>query len=539
LIDPLKSLAMELNMGSDRSGETRSLWMETAEARTFPTLAADASADVCVVGGGIAGVMAAYVLAKAGRSVILLDAGVIGGGETGRTTAHLASAQDDRFVALERMHGTEGARLAAESHAAAVDLFERVCAEEGIECDFTRLDGYLFAQTGGDAERLRPEQEAAARAAQPVEWVDHPPFDPFGTGPCLRFPRQGRFHPLKFLHGVTGAVTRLGGVIHEHARVESVEGGDTTVVRTTTGLSVRADATIVATNSPISDRVRLHTRQAPYRTYVVAARVPRGSVPDALYWDDGDPYLYVRRQPAGDDVHDYVIVGGEDHKTGQKDDGELRLERLEAWTRERFPATIDVPFRWSGQVFEPNDGLAFTGAHPGSGMRNVWLHTGDSGQGMTHGGIAGMLLGDLVHGRENRWSEIYDPGRTTLRAAKEFARENLNVALQYSAYVLPGEVGEVDEIARGEGRIVRRGHRLLAVYRDDEDRVHARSAICTHMGCVVDWNGLERTWDCPCHGSRFATDGSVITGPAVSPLGEAEIEEEAGTGAGRGSRSGQ
>jgi glycine/D-amino acid oxidase-like deaminating enzyme/nitrite reductase/ring-hydroxylating ferredoxin subunit len=527
-------------MGTERSGDTRSAWMPALEAggevasemrAARGALDEDAVVDVCVVGAGIAGLMCAWQLVQEERSVLVLDTSVVGGGETGRTTAHLASAQDDRFVVLERLHGEDGARRAAASHAAAIDLFERICREQRIDCDFARVDGYLFAREGGDPAGLERELDAARRAGLDAVLDRQPPYDPFRSGAAIRFARQARFHPLRFLGGVARAFEAAGGRICEHTKVVEVEGGENVVVRTAGGQTVRAASCIVATNSPISDRVVTHVKEAPYRTYVVALRVPPGSVPDALYWDDGDPYLYVRLQPGSD--HDLLIVGGEDHKTGQRDDGEARFARLERWTRERFPMATTLEHRWSGQVFEPHDGVALTGAHPGRGMDNVWLHTGDSGQGITHGGIAGLLLTDLIVGRSNDWAQLYDPGRITLRAGREFARENLNVAAQYAAYVLPGEVAGVDEVPAGEGRIVRRGAKLIAAYRAPDGTLTERSAVCTHMGCAVDWNSVERTWDCPCHGSRFAVDGSVVTGPAVAPLAgldepARQSEEEAG-----------
>jgi Rieske Fe-S protein len=238
-------------------------------------------------------------------------------------------------------------------------------------------------------------------------------------------------------------------------------------------------------------------------------------VPDALYWEDADPYIYIRLQPSGD--HDMLIVGGADYKTGQREDDEERLDELATWTRERFPMVHSVDYRWSGQVLEPADGLAFIGPNP-DGAENVFIATGDSGHGMTHGTIAGMLLTDLILGRENEWSRLYDPHRVSLRAAGELARENLNVAAQYSAWVLPGDVASADDVRPGEGAVVRRGTRHIAVYRDEAGSITERSAVCTHLKCIVNWNRLEKSWDCPCHGSRFTPTGEVLNGPAMAPL---------------------
>jgi nitrite reductase/ring-hydroxylating ferredoxin subunit len=266
--------------------------------------------------------------------------------------------------------------------------------------------------------------------------------------------------------------------------------------------------------------VAIHTKQAPYRSYVIGARVGRGSVPHVLLWDTPDPYHYVRVQRAQAGARfDYLIVGGEDHKTGQDDQGAaVRFGRLEAWTRRRFPQMAGVEFRWSGQVMEPVDGMAFIGRNPGD-RANVLIATGDSGNGMTHGTIAGILLTDLIAGRDNEWATLYDPARLRVGAVGEFAHENLNVAAQYAAHVTGGEVSSVEDIVAGSGAVLRRGVRKVAVYRDDEGTLHERSAVCTHLGCVVRWNDLEKSWDCPCHGSRFdPTDGHVLNGPASSAL---------------------
>jgi glycine/D-amino acid oxidase-like deaminating enzyme/nitrite reductase/ring-hydroxylating ferredoxin subunit len=364
-----------------------------------------------------------------------------------------------------------------------------------------------------------------------VERLARAPLAPFDTGPCLRFPRQGQFHPLKYLAGLARAIGRDGGRIFTGTHAESIEGGTPTRVRARGGPVVTAGAVVVATNTPVNDRVAIHTKQAPYMTYVIGARVPRGSVPRALYWDTLDPYHYIRLQAAispasagdgpGHEGDEVLIVGGEDHKTGQADDYAERYERLEAWARERFPMMNAVEFRWSGQVMETIDGLAFIGRNP-LDEPNVFIVTGDSGMGMTHGTIAGILLTDLILGRENPWETLYDPARKTLGAAGEFAKENLNVLRQYGDWLTGGEVASVEAVQPGTGAILRRGLTKVAAYRDEQGVLHERSAICPHLGCIVAWNEAEKTWDCPCHGSRFDRHGTVLNGPANSDLSPVE-----------------
>jgi glycine/D-amino acid oxidase-like deaminating enzyme/nitrite reductase/ring-hydroxylating ferredoxin subunit len=501
--------------------------METADVPAQSPLTADARADVCVVGAGIAGLTTAYLLTKEGRSVVVLDDGPVAGGETSRTTAHLSNAFDDRYYELERMHGEQGARLAAESHTAAIDLIEQIVSDEGIDCDFERLDGYLFVPPGESTEQLGEELRAAHRAGlTEVEYVERVPFDGYNFGAALRFPYQGQFHILKYLNGITEAIKRAGGRIHTGTHADKIKGGADARVVTAGGFTVSCGAIVVATNTPVNDLVAIHTKQAPYRTYVIGARVPRGSIPHMLLWDTLDPYHYVRLQAVenleGAAPYDVLIVGGEDHKTGQAEDFDERFRRLEEWTRERFPAAEEIEFRWSGQVMEPVDGLAFIGRNP-LDSDNVFIVTGDSGQGMTHGTLAGRLLTDLIAGRENEWAKIYDPSRLPLKAGVEYAKENLNVAAQYTDYLTGGEVSSVEEIAAGEGAILRRGLGKVAVYRDEQGGLYEHSAVCTHLGCIVAWNGKEKTWDCPCHGSRFAAaDGHVVNGPAINGLASAD-----------------
>lgn len=491
---------------------------------TFPPLETDASADVCIVGAGIAGLTTAYLLARAGHKVIVLDARGIGGGESGRTTAHLSNAIDDRYFRIERYHGEHGAALCADSHTSAIDRIESIAREESIACDFERVDGYLFLGPDDESALLEKELEAARRAGLAnVELFDRAPVVGFETGTCLRFPRQAQFHPLKYLAGLARAVDRLGGRIFGDTFVERICDGTPASVETAAHKVTAADI-VVATNTTINDWFSIHTKQAPFRTYAIGARVPRGSVTHALFWDTCDPYHYVRLEPlttddGSADGDELLIVGGEDHKTGQDTDSiAVRHERLESWARDHFPAMKDVAFRWSGQVLEPVDGVAFIGRSPDE--KHVYVATGDSGMGMTHGTIAGLLISDLLQGKDNRWTTLYDPGRVPLRAGGEYLKENLNVAAQYGAWLTGGDAPSEDSIPADMGAVIQHGLHKVAVYRDRDGRLRRHSAVCTHLGCVVTWNPTERSWDCPCHGSRFDPAGKVLNGPATMPLAD-------------------
>ena len=500
---------------SGTQGQRASAW--TAMSRpASPSLDRDHHVDVAVVGAGLAGMTTAYLLARDGRSVAVLDDGLIGSGQTERTTAHLSNAIDDRYVEIERLHGSEGARLAAASHTAAVECIARIVRDEGIDCHFQRLDGFLFEPPDERTDLLERELAAARRAGLTgVEFVDRAPITGFDTGPALRFPDQGQFHPLEYLQGLARAIVAHGGTIWSRTHVTSVHDDDPVVLQTDTGHRVTAGAVVVATNSPIIDRVAIHTKQAPYLSYVVAFAIAKSSGPPALLWDTGDPYHYVRVHP-DTPTHDLLIVGGEDHKTGQEDDVERRYAALESWARERFPAAGELRYAWSGQVMETQDGLAFIGRNPLDSER-VYVATGDSGMGMTHGTIAGMLLSDLIAGRDNPWERLYDPRRRTLGALGTWIRENANVAWQYTDWLTEGDEPSVD-IPRGSGAVIRRGAARRAVYCDGDGVRHEMSAVCPHLGCIVAWNPGEHTWDCPCHGSRFDRLGTVINGPANTDL---------------------
>jgi Rieske Fe-S protein len=348
------------------------------------------------------------------------------------------------------------------------------------------------------------------------------PLPGLDVGNALRFADQAQFHPLKYLAGVARALVAAGGRIYTHTRVRSVKDGAPARVVTAKGEMVAAESIVVATNSPISDRLAIHTKQAAYRTYAIALALEGAAVPAALFWDTEEPYHYVRTYEE-EDGGPVLIVGGEDHKTGQSDDSEEKFQRLEAWSRERFPSAGAVQHRWSGQVIEPFDHLAFIGRDPHA--KNIYTVTGDSGHGMTHATIGGMLITDLILRRTNPWEHLYAPGRKTIKAIRTYAKENLNVAGHFADHLTGGDVADVAALAPGSGAVVRRGTRKLAVYRDDAGSLRAYSAMCTHVGCVVRWNKLEKSWDCPCHGSRFEPDGEVINGPARAPLAAVDLTE--------------
>jgi glycine/D-amino acid oxidase-like deaminating enzyme/nitrite reductase/ring-hydroxylating ferredoxin subunit len=500
------------------NNQTRSLWMDVSLPPLEKLAEGQHRTQVCIIGAGIAGVSMALALAEAGQTVLVIDKDGIGAGETGRTSAHLASALDDRFHLLERWHGKDGARAAAESHAAAIERIEGWCANHAIDCDFQWIPGYLVPDQPSRAKELRRELEAATRAGLDVAHFDEgiAGLD----GPLLRFERQARFHPLKYLAGIAAAAVAAGVRFVRAEAMDIVDGEPATVV-CEGGARILAADVVVAANVPFHRRVTYHTKQAAYRTFVLAGRIDKGAMPDALIWDTGDPYHYVRLQPTAD--HDWLIVGGADHKTGQEPEDADPFGDLAAWARRVCPSFQEATYAWSGQVLEPVDGVGFIGADPGT--THVYVSTGDSGNGLTHGTVAALLLPALLRGEEHAWAKLYSPSRKRLNGS--WLEENANVAAQYRDWLSAGDVDSAESLAPGEGAVIRHGVHRFAVYRDGDHGLHAFSARCPHLGCAVRWNTIESSWDCPCHGSRFAPDdGRVLNGPADKPLERLEVGDD-------------
>jgi len=512
-----------MNVGNEHS---KSFWIAEIPAIACSPLTANEQCDVAVVGAGIAGLSTAYELARHGRSVVVIDRGEIGTGMTARTTAHLATELDDFYSELISVRGEDEARIYHDSQVAAVNRIEAICRDEGIDCQFRRLDAFLIPTEEGPIEDLQEEYDACHKIGVDVQWSDQAPIPGLESGRCLRFANQARFHPTRYLAGLARAIVSRGGRIYSNsAYLDHEEADDAVLLKIDGGATIRTRAAVFATNSPVNATVAVHTKQEPYRTYVIAGAVPKRSVPDVLLWDTYEAYHYVRIQEL-DEGRDLLIVGGEDHRSGEADDMDKRFTRLSEWTRKRYPSFGKAEFSWSGQVLEPIDFMPFSGLSPGSD--NVYVHTGDSGQGITNGVAGSLTITALILGEGSRFADLLSPNRKSLTSATsvaEFARGQAGVVANFSEYVRPGEIKSEDDLAPGDGAVMRDGMKKVAVYKSPDGTVIRRSAVCTHVGCIVHWNTFEKCWDCPCHGSQFAPDGEVLNGPAVRRLGDAHAPE--------------
>lgn len=501
---------------------TNSFWLSTAPASTrHARLEGDVTADVAIVGGGITGVTAALLLARQGKRVVLLEARSVGQGETGFTTAHLTEAIDTRYATLTRDFGRDGARCAADASRAAIDRIERFVAELGLDCDFRRLAGYLYTEREADLESLHAEHHAANEVGLETSMTRDVPL-PFPTAGAVVFPRQAEVHIGAYLAGLAKAFTAAGGLLFEDTRVVSVEDGDPCVVAAESGV-VRAAHVIMASNVPLN-RVFLQTKLAHYRSYAIAASVDGPRVP-GLFWDTDDPYHYIRSASVPGSDASVLIVGGEDHKTGTTEDTDARYERLARFVAQRFPLR-EVTLRWSAQIIETVDGLPFIGRNAMD--TRVFVATGFSGNGLTFGTAGGMLMTDLVLGRENPWRDVFEPTRMKpIASASDFVGNNAEVGLHMVGDRLRApEARDLSAIAPGEGKLVRVNGRRLAVYRAPAGQLHAVSPVCPHLGCLVHFNVAERSWDCPCHGSRFDVSGAVLNGPSTKALACVDLDAE-------------
>ncbi len=500
---------------------TKPYWFASLKRPDFRPINRDLTVDALVVGAGVTGIVTAYLLKKAGVSVALLERGRLAARDTGHTTAHLTYVTDIRLHELVKLYGRQQAKATWDAGNFAIDEMERIARKEKIDCEFSRIPGYLHAPVAGGQSDERASLKKDAKLANDfgfnAAYLDHVPFM---DRPGVRFADQAKFHPLKFLLLLAKKIHGGGSHVFENSEVKQFDAEKNRAKAN--GHWINYERVVLATNNPLLGESSLikgmifQMKLMLYSSYVIGAKIPRGSIPIASFWDTNDPYQYLRVDRHGE--YDYAIFGGEDHKTGQVRNTETCFRKVEKAFLKMMPqAKID--HRWSGQVIVTNDCLPFIGPNESE----QFIATGYNGNGFTFGVIAAAMARDWITGVKNPWRDLFSPTRKKLRGGTwDYIRENKD----YPYYLIQDrfrapEGKSLRAVKRGEGKILKLGRKKFAVYRDENGRVKKMSAVCTHMGCFVRWNQAEGTWDCPCHGSRFAAKGKVLSGPAESPLASA------------------
>ncbi|MGW0414289.1 FAD-dependent oxidoreductase [Streptomyces collinus] len=503
---------------------TDSYWLRTAPGRDHPVLTEDLAVDVAVVGAGMAGLSTAHALARAGRRVAVLEAGRAAAGVTGHTTAKLTALHTLVYDRLRRTRGPEAARLYARSQSEAIEHAAALVDELGIDCEWETRDAYTFVRDPERVDEVRAEAAAARDAGLPAAFTTETGL-PFPVAGAVRVGGQAQFHPLKYLRALTEDLLALGGQVYEHTRVVGLaEGGEPCRLTTEAGHTVTARDVVIATHYPVFDRALLFSRLSPRRELVVAGPLGDGPDPGGMYITPEENTRSVRTAPYGKDGGRLLVVTGEHFTPGTGDPG-AGFDRLTAWAGEHFPGW-EPAYAWATQDNDSTDTVPMVGPfHPGA--RHTYVATGFGGWGLSGGIMAGLLLTALITGRDSPWQELYDPRRvkSVLREAPSLLKAQAEVARHFVGDRLRPPA-QVADLGPGEGAVVRAGGERLAVHRDEEGVLHAVSARCTHLGCLVAFNRAERAWECPCHGSRFDVDGGVLQGPAVHPLERHDLEEE-------------
>ncbi|MBC8017701.1 MAG: FAD-dependent oxidoreductase [Verrucomicrobia bacterium] len=488
----------------------QSVWQGTSHGAVFPALTEHLEADAVIIGGGITGMMTALKLSAAGKKVVVLEAKRVGQGTTGCSTGNLHVMPDRGLHAISHKWGKKIAAAVVESRGVMLDDIEAVVARYQLSCSFARRAHYLFADDK-QAHQLERERDAATEAGLSAAMVTESPV-PFSTGQVLKIEQQAQFHPLNFVRELAEKINSERCRIFEHSKVTGIDDGQMLV--TTAQGTVHAGKIIMATHTPKGFNV-LQTELGPYREYGLAARINNGRYPDAICWSMEDPSHSIRSFEI--DGRKYLIVIGEEHKTGQQETGVDYFQRVEDYTRSHFKVEA-VEYRWSAQNYQPSDGLPYIGKSLAS--ESVYVATGFGTSGLLYGPLAAAIISDDLLGVENRWAKLYRARRfSPLKSGATFIEENLNVATQYvKDYVIPARSEKLQDLKPGEGMVVTVEGEKTAVYLDENNRLKGVVPTCTHLGCIVHWNRLEKSWDCPCHGSRFDAEGEVIEGPAFSGL---------------------
>jgi glycine/D-amino acid oxidase-like deaminating enzyme/nitrite reductase/ring-hydroxylating ferredoxin subunit len=495
-----------------------SIWRDNTQTTDFKSLQGEASCDVAIIGGGITGITTACLLGKAGIKTIVLEALKVGGGTTGFSTGNLYATIDEQAQTIKSKFDLDKVKAVIHSRELAITQIRNLVTEYKLECELTDAPFYLFAEEENLVEKIEKEAEVLSEAGLPVSLHDRVDL-PFKVFRALKLDRQGQFNPMQYIKGLAQQVNGSLCSIYENTKVLGYEKKEGNYQVQTSSGKVTAKHIIHATHTP-KGFFGIQTLIYPYREYAVAYEY-RGEYKPGIFWSIGNPHKHsIRQYRKGDQT--WLMVLGEKHKTGQQEHNLKNIEALKEYASERFTLG-EYSYQWGAQHYRCADGLPCIGKPQAD--NDMYFATGFSTDGLTYGTLAAQVLCDLVQGKDNPYSDVYNPRRfTPVQSTGEFIKENVNVLLQY-AKNLPfvADVKDADQIKKGEGKVVQEHGEKLAVYKDDQDKLHICSAICPHMGCVVSWNEAEGTWDCPCHGSRFAIDGTLLEGPAISGLSKSTL----------------
>jgi len=491
-----------------RDGALTSPWQKEIPTATSGQLPPEI-VDCLIVGAGITGLTAALLLQLAGKKTVIAEAHTPGFGTTGGTSAHINTFADTTYKEAASAFGEKGAQLFADAIQEGFALIKDHICNFKIDCDYVDKTGYLYAENEDEVQQLADIYDSAVQVGVPVHYTEEVPT-PVPFEKALAWYGQAQFHPLKYLQGLQKAYVSAGGTILENTRIEGIDTKDGIHM----AAGIRAKALIYATHMPPNINV-FNFECAPYRSYVLAVKLKSGTYPDALVYDAQEPYHYVRTHVV--DGQELLLVGGNDHKTGHEDP-EKAFADLEKYARKYYHVS-SIKYKWSSQYYVPVDGLPYIGQMPLAADR-IYCATGYNGNGMMLGSIAGKILSDLVAGKDSKYKKLFDPSRIKpVDGFSEFVKENADVAYHFVADRLG--VQETDSLKRlqpGTGKVVEVDGKKIAAYRDDAGIIHALSPVCTHAACIVNWNGEEKSWDCPCHGARYDIDGRILTGPATRDL---------------------
>jgi glycine/D-amino acid oxidase-like deaminating enzyme/nitrite reductase/ring-hydroxylating ferredoxin subunit len=494
--------------------EHQSFWIASTLQSSYPSLTQDLSVDVAIVGAGLAGITAAMLLKKAGKTVAVLEAGRVAEGVSGHTTAKLTSLHQLKYADLIQSLGKEKAALYGASNQAAIEQVATLVRDEHIDCDFERKHAYTFAESAETLAQVQAEVEAAAEIGLPATFITETSL-PFEVSGAIKFSHQAQFHPRKYILCLAGKIAGEGSYVFEHSRVCTVDGENPCRVKTAQGPTVTAQDVIVATNLPILDQGLYFAKTFPKRSYLIGARIDPAIAPDGMFIGTGDKYRSIRTTPL-EDGGLLLLIGGEGHKVGEASDTEERFERLASYAHRHFGVS-QVDFYWSTQDMVSFDGVPYIG--PLTPLnQHTYVATGFSLWGMSNATLSAMILSDRILGQENPWTTLYDSTRPTPFITSESIKNNLDVGTRWIGDRLKGLFDSPDNVGPGEARVVTHKGQKVAIYCDANGTRHQVSAVCPHLGCIVAWNAAETSWDCPCHGSRFTPEGAILQGPAVKSL---------------------